>query len=57
METQVKVFDDYEVDAIENMNNFMVGKEIVDIKMNTVVAQTGNFFTRYLVIYKESSIS
>ena len=57
METQVELFDDYENDCLEAMNNFMVGKEIVDVKMNTVVANTGNFFTRYLVIYKESSIN
>lgn len=51
------MFDDYDENgAMEAMNNFMVGKEIIDIKMNTVVAVTGQFFTRYLVIYKESSV-
>lgn len=57
METQVEMFDIYDENgAIEAMNNFMLGKEIVDVKMNTVVAITGQFFTRYLVIYKESLI-
>lgn len=52
METQVEMFDEYEGNTIERMNNFMIGKEIIGIKTNTVVAITGQFFTKYLVIYR-----
>lgn len=52
MNYQVKMFDDYTDDVIEKMNEFIKGVFVIDIKMNTIVASTGNFFTRYLVIYK-----
>lgn len=55
--TQVKVFDDYEDDCIEAMNEFIKDKNVIDIKMNTVVAVTANFFTRYLVIYEGSGMN
>lgn len=38
---------------MEEMNEFMKSVQVIDVKMNTVVAVTANFFTRYLVIYKE----
>lgn len=53
MPVQVKQFDDYSDDAIGEMNDFIRNHDIVDVKMNTVVAITGNFFTRYLVIYRK----
>lgn len=50
---KTKVFDDYD-DLVEiSMNHFISDKNVVDIKMNTVVSNTGRFFTRYLVIYKD----
>lgn len=52
--TQTKVFDDYEENCIDKMNEFIKDKNVIDVKMNTVVAVTGNFFTRYLVIYDGS---
>ncbi|MED3623233.1 hypothetical protein P4482_09250 [Neobacillus thermocopriae] len=53
MNYKVKVFDDYMDYPIEEMNEFLKKVCVIDIKMNTVVAQTGAFFTRYLVIYKQ----
>lgn len=53
MNKQVAMFDDFDHHALAKMNEFMKKHEVVDVKMNTVVAVTGNFFTRYLVIYKE----
>lgn len=54
METQIKVFDDYESDAIEKMNEFMWGVNVVDVKMNTILVVAGQFFTRYAVIYNNN---
>lgn len=48
---QTKVFDYYEDECEEKMNEFIKNVDLIDIKMNTVVAVTGQFFTRYLVIY------
>lgn len=53
MKIQVKVFDDYEQDCETSMNEFMKKHDVIDVKMNTVVAVTAQFFTRYLVIYRE----
>lgn len=56
-QTKVEMIDDYAVegdyDTIKRMNEFMKDKKVIDVKMNTVIAATGNFFTRYLVIYQE----
>lgn len=49
---QVEIFDEYDPHCLINMNSFMLRKEVIDVKMNTVVSDTGDFFTRYLVIYK-----
>lgn len=49
---QVKMFDDYNDNCEEDMNAFMENVEVIDVKMNTVVAVTAHFFTRYLVIYR-----
>ena len=50
---KVKMFDDYDEECLNKMNDFMHDVEVNDVKMNTVVAPTGNFFTRYLVIYSD----
>ena len=50
---QVRIFNDYDNKVIDNMNDFLKGVEVVDIKMNTVVAVSAAFFTQYMVIYKE----
>lgn len=50
---QTKEFNDYSANCLEKMNEFIRGIDVIDIKMNTVVAVTGNFFTKYLVIYRE----
>lgn len=52
---QVKQFDDYNRNCVKDMNKFMSKVKVYDVKMNTVVALTGNFFSRYLVIYEEES--
>ena len=51
---QVKRFDDYEPKAIERLNEFIKGRDVIDIKQSILVAQTGNFYSQYLVIYKDS---
>ena len=50
---QVKRFDEYEPNCEEKMNEFIKDKYVVDIKQSILVAVTGNFYTQYLVIYKE----
>lgn len=55
MSIQTIILDDLEENPIKSMNEFIKDKEVIDIKMNTVVAITGNFYTKYLVIYKEIS--
>lgn len=52
---QVKRFDEYLQDPISEMNEFIKDKNVIDIKQNTLVAQTGNFYSQYLVIYKEEN--
>lgn len=49
---QVKQFDDYDPYAIEHMNTFIKDKEVIDIKQNILKADTGSFYSQYLVIYK-----
>ena len=51
---QVKRFDDYEPKTIERLNEFIKGRDVIDIKQSILVAQTGNFYSQYLVIYKDS---
>lgn len=51
MRVQVKRFDAW--DEFDKMNDFLKTIDVVDIKMNTVVAVTGNFYTTFLVIYKD----
>lgn len=55
MKTQIKYFDDYNSNALQEMNEFMQNKEIIDVKMNTVVSPAGPFFNSYLIIYKDSN--
>lgn len=51
MRVQVKQFDAW--DEFDKMNDFLKTVDVVDIKMNTVVAVTGNLHTTFLVIYKD----
>ncbi|MCF3942184.1 hypothetical protein [Oceanobacillus alkalisoli] len=51
---QVKRFDEYSQNPIDEMNEFIKDKDVVDIKQDILVAQTGAFYSQYLVIYKES---
>lgn len=53
---KVKYFDDYEDDVVGKMNKFIQSKDVVEIKMNTVVAITGKFFNAYLVMYNEEKV-
>jgi len=49
---QVKRFDDYSYNAINEMNDFIKDKEVIDIKQSILKADTGIFYSQYLVIYK-----
>ena len=51
--TQIRIFNSYNSSAVDQLNEFIKGREIIDIKQDVVVAATGNFFTQYLVIYKQ----
>ena len=53
---QVKRFDDYEPKTIERLNEFIKDRDVIDIKQSILVAQTGNFYSQYLVIYKDSEV-
>lgn len=52
---QVKRFDEYSQDPISEMNEFIKDKDVIDIKQDILVAHTGNFYSQYLVIYKEEN--
>lgn len=50
---QVKRFDEYSDNPIAEMNEFIKDKFVIDIKQSILMAQTGVFYSQYLVIYKE----
>ncbi|MCR6096901.1 hypothetical protein HXA31_20290 [Salipaludibacillus agaradhaerens] len=54
LRTQIKSFDDYMHDCMDEVNEFMSDKDVIDVKMNTVV-DGRHMITSYLVIYREVS--
>lgn len=50
---KVKRFDDINSQAISEMNDFIYGKHVIDIKQSVLQTSTGNLYTQYLVIYQE----
>ncbi|AIC95396.1 hypothetical protein [Shouchella lehensis] len=52
MQIKTRLFDDYDENAFEKMNEFLKQNIIVDVKMNTTLAPSGQFFRSYLVLYQ-----
>lgn len=53
---KTKVFNDYMDNVINEMNEFIKDKEVIDIKQSVVVSVTAYFFSQYLVIYRERDV-